>query len=89
MPLLIVLFYAGYHVIAVDMPGHGRSQHMPAFCHYSAEAYIRICAALLSQPRPFEVLCNCEDQIVSTHSCRFSLSGTPDFPPQILLIGHR
>ena len=50
MPLLNAILHAGYHVVAVDMPGHGRSQHMPAFCgNYSAEAYIRLCAALLGK----------------------------------------
>jgi pimeloyl-ACP methyl ester carboxylesterase len=52
MPLLYVTIDAGYRVVAIDMPGHGRSQHMPAFCgNYSAEAYIRICAALLGESR--------------------------------------
>jgi pimeloyl-ACP methyl ester carboxylesterase len=54
MPLLNATIYAGYHVVAIDMPGHGRSQHMPAFCgNYSAECYLRICAALLGKLRRF------------------------------------
>lgn len=37
-------------MVAIDMPGHGRSQHLPAFCgNYTAECYIRICTALLGR----------------------------------------
>lgn len=36
---------AGCHVIAMDLPGHGNSEHFPSYCSYTFVDYARIIGA--------------------------------------------